>query len=124
MTKQVLQWLRWFADDEWDKYNEAIADDNKQLAAELHEMYAKIRAEIEKEEKRRTLAYQKRHQGSYPMALENKVKGRITLSPEWDHDVTHDPMDDVMYVPDNMCSCGIQKHHYHCAKCGKVSQIG
>ena len=30
------------------------------------------------------------------------------------------------YVPDGDCSfgCGIEKHHYHCASCRGITQIG
>ena len=28
------------------------------------------------------------------------------------------------YPQDGECSCGIYKHHVHCGKCGKISQIG
>lgn len=25
---------------------------------------------------------------------------------------------------DGECSCGIHKHHWHCGRCGKITQIG
>ena len=28
------------------------------------------------------------------------------------------------YPQDGECSCGMHKHHVHCGKCGKISQIG
>lgn len=28
------------------------------------------------------------------------------------------------YPEDGTCTCGMYKHHVHCAKCGSVSQIG
>jgi len=31
---------------------------------------------------------------------------------------------DAYYVPDGVCRCGIGKHHYHCNKCKKVTQVG
>jgi hypothetical protein len=31
---------------------------------------------------------------------------------------------DVKYAPDGTCRCGMSKHHYHCRKCGKITQIG
>jgi hypothetical protein len=32
---------------------------------------------------------------------------------------------DSYYVPDGKCAkCRIMKHHYHCRKCGKVTQVG
>jgi len=31
---------------------------------------------------------------------------------------------DAEYVPDGRCNCGVGKHHYHCRKCGKITQIG
>ena len=36
----------------------------------------------------------------------------------------HDLTAETIYMPDGACSCGIAKHHYHCPKCGKVSQVG
>lgn len=28
------------------------------------------------------------------------------------------------YPQDGECNCGVYKHHVHCGKCGKISQIG
>lgn len=28
------------------------------------------------------------------------------------------------YPQDGECDCGMHKHHVHCGKCGKISQIG
>jgi hypothetical protein len=28
------------------------------------------------------------------------------------------------YPQDGECKCGVYKHHVHCAKCGKISQVG
>ena len=28
------------------------------------------------------------------------------------------------YPEDGECSCGTYKHHVHCGRCGKISQIG
>jgi len=28
------------------------------------------------------------------------------------------------FVDNNQCTCGIKMHHYHCEKCGGVTQIG
>lgn len=28
------------------------------------------------------------------------------------------------YMPDNMCPCGVGKHHYHCSICHGILQIG
>lgn len=33
-------------------------------------------------------------------------------------------MENPSYMPDQLCTCGIQKHHYHCRVCFGVSQIG
>jgi len=30
----------------------------------------------------------------------------------------------AIHKEDNVCECGIGKHHYHCEFCGKVVQIG
>jgi len=30
----------------------------------------------------------------------------------------------LCYPEDGCCTCGIHKHHVHCAKCGGVMQIG
>lgn len=35
-----------------------------------------------------------------------------------------DEVPDAFYVADGQCECGIQKHHYHCRRCGKIQQIG
>jgi len=29
-----------------------------------------------------------------------------------------------IFKDDGECSCGVRKHHYHCPKCGKITQIG
>jgi len=29
-----------------------------------------------------------------------------------------------LFMDDNACECGVQKHHYHCTVCGKVKQVG
>ena len=41
----------------------------------------------------------------------------------WCEDDKHG-FDDSVYMPDNTCQCGIEKHHYHCGVCGGVTQIG
>jgi len=28
------------------------------------------------------------------------------------------------FFDDHTCKCGIVKHHYHCNKCGNVTQVG
>jgi Fe2+ or Zn2+ uptake regulation protein len=28
------------------------------------------------------------------------------------------------FFDDMQCTCGIKRHHYHCNKCGKVTQVG
>lgn len=28
------------------------------------------------------------------------------------------------YPQDGQCVCGLFKHHVHCARCGKISQVG
>jgi hypothetical protein len=46
---------------------------------------------------------------------------QTSLSSDWcscGHEVFHS------YPQDGECSCGIYKHHVHCATCGCVSQIG
>lgn len=30
----------------------------------------------------------------------------------------------LCYPEDGCCTCGVHKHHVHCAKCGCVSQVG
>ena len=29
-----------------------------------------------------------------------------------------------IFSDDFMCACGVEKHHYHCYKCKKLTQIG
>jgi len=31
---------------------------------------------------------------------------------------------DTIFKDDGECTCGVQKHHYHCPKCLKIQQIG
>lgn len=31
---------------------------------------------------------------------------------------------DPVYMPDDFCPCGEDKHHYHCPACGGISQVG
>lgn len=28
------------------------------------------------------------------------------------------------FAENGQCKCGVEKHHYHCAKCSKIFQIG
>lgn len=30
----------------------------------------------------------------------------------------------LFYANDNVCVCGIKKHHVHCSTCGAISQVG
>lgn len=32
--------------------------------------------------------------------------------------------DETVFRDDGDCTCGIHKHHYHCAQCGGLVQIG
>jgi hypothetical protein len=31
---------------------------------------------------------------------------------------------DPIYMPDNVCPCGVDKHHYHCLSCRRISRVG
>ena len=33
-------------------------------------------------------------------------------------------MRNSIFVDNGKCYCGIFKHHYHCPKCGKITQVG
>ena len=39
-------------------------------------------------------------------------------------DKTHDHMGKVMFFGDGVCECGVRKHHYHCAVCRRIVQVG
>jgi hypothetical protein len=32
--------------------------------------------------------------------------------------------DDWQFFDDGMCPCGCNRHHYHCKKCGGITQTG
>ena len=34
------------------------------------------------------------------------------------------PSGNTIFAENNACTCGAKKHHWHCADCGKISQIG
>ena len=34
------------------------------------------------------------------------------------------PSDDIYFMDDGECDCGIEKHHYHCSICDGITQIG
>ena len=48
----------------------------------------------------------------------------MKLEASWCENVKEHGFENSFYMPDNTCQCGIEKHHYHCGKCGKVTQIG
>ena len=51
----------------------------------------------------------------------------VTLIPEWgDANACENcsTMDKSIFMPDKTCSCGVEKHHYHCAVCGRIMQVG
>jgi hypothetical protein len=31
---------------------------------------------------------------------------------------------DPIFMPDNTCPCGVDKHHYHCPVCKRITQVG
>lgn len=35
-----------------------------------------------------------------------------------------DVSDETIYMPDNVCPCGVDKHHYHCTTCMGIYQVG
>jgi len=35
-----------------------------------------------------------------------------------------DVNDNAIFFDDDKCSCGCKRHHYHCSKCGGITQIG
>lgn len=45
-----------------------------------------------------------------------------TLRDEW-CECEHG-FDDPIYMPDDCCPCGEDKHHYHCSTCKGISQVG
>lgn len=47
---------------------------------------------------------------------------RSRMSSEWCECV--DSSDDVFYMPDFSCRCGVDKHHFHCESCLRITQIG
>jgi hypothetical protein len=46
------------------------------------------------------------------------------LKPRWCSCKPKEPVEETIFKDDGECKCGINKHHYHCVKCGKVNQIG
>ena len=39
-------------------------------------------------------------------------------------DKSHNHMVNCVFANDNECICGVNKHHYHCPVCGRISQVG
>lgn len=48
----------------------------------------------------------------------------MKLAASWCEDSDKHGFENSVYMPDKFCECGIDKHHYHCSVCGKVTQIG
>ncbi|MEX0703639.1 MAG: hypothetical protein WD069_16200 [Planctomycetales bacterium] len=43
--------------------------------------------------------------------------------PEWC--ICTDPdLENAVFLSDGCCPCGLEKHHYHCPRCGGILQIG
>jgi hypothetical protein len=51
----------------------------------------------------------------------NEVKP-LTPIAEWCE--CGDYMENDIFSNDFMCRCGVEKHHYHCGTCKKITQIG
>jgi len=54
-------------------------------------------------------------------ANNNSNKDRV-LRPAW-CECPDDP-EQTIYMPDNVCPCGVDKHHYHCVTCKGIWQVG
>lgn len=50
------------------------------------------------------------------------VQPRLTLKGEWCQ--CGNPSGNTNYMADNICPCGVGKHHYHCLDCGAITQVG
>lgn len=47
------------------------------------------------------------------------------FKPEWcELEKCDQDKDDVTFMPDGVCPCGVKKHHYHSNDCGHIIQIG
>ena len=57
-----------------------------------------------------------------PPAIPDSLRGRRNFRADWCRCKTLRP--DSVFLPDFVCPCGIDKHHYHCPACGGVSQVG
>lgn len=69
-------------------------------------------------------------QGAFPFGKDCAANvATIYRSPalvaQWDKDdELHNPKHDWIFKDDGECTCGVNKHHYHCAVDGKITQVG
>lgn len=59
---------------------------------------------------------------SFRVAIERERAELGPLTPEW-CSCGYDG-DEIVFRDDGDCTCGIHRHHYHCAQCGGLTQIG
>ena len=74
-----------------------------------------------------TTFYQLNDNGKYDavnfrVAIERERAELGPLTHDW-CDCGYDG-DEIVFRDDGECLCGIHKHHYHCAQCGGLTQIG
>jgi hypothetical protein len=59
------------------------------------------------------------------MLLTPKFDGKLPkLNSMWGHKQCCAKENRPIFKDDGDCYCGIIKHHYHCTKCGFVTQVG
>lgn len=63
VSRKVLQWLIWFKELESEKQDEAIRDDNKELAEDIRKVVHEVSRFIEKEERKRAQKNGLTHEG-------------------------------------------------------------
>ena len=63
------------------------------------------------------------HNGFHHAINMNQHIEKLKLIPEWCRCNYNDDRY-IIFKDDNECECGTIKHHYHCARCGRVNQVG